>query len=378
MKTQLLGGISPKHFLAEYWQKKPLLVRGAVPGFEGAISPTDLFALARNPDVESRLVRYAKTGWAVRHGPQRAADLRRKNAPWTVLVQGVNTWDDAADALMRRFDFIPQSRLDDLMVSYAVDGGGVGPHFDDYDVFLLQGRGQRRWQIGRQSDRRLVDGAPLKILSNFEPTHDWVLDPGDMLYLPPEWAHNGTAIGECMTYSIGFRSPSAQELGTEFLTYLQEHLQLDGRYADPDLKVQKNSARICDAMVDRVGEMVERLRWNRASVADFLGRYLTEPKADVFFDPPAEPIGKRAFTARIRRHGLRLDRRSILLYHRGCFYLNGEIQCLEHDDRKRLKTLAHRRSLSPSMIDGAAKATLGQLYQWYVDGFAHPGDSADA
>ena len=243
---------------------------------------------------------------------------------------------------------------------------------------MRQGRGQRRWQIGRQSDRRLVDGAPLKILSNFEPTHDWVLDPGDMLYLPPEWAHNGTAIGECMTYSIGFRSPSAQELGTEFLTYLQEHLQLDGRYADPDLKVQKNSARICDAMVDRVGEMVERLRWNRASVADFLGRYLTEPKADVFFDPPAEPIGKRAFTARIRRHGLRLDRRSILLYHRGCFYLNGEIQCLEHDEQKRFKTLAHRRSLSPSMIDGAAKATLGQLYQWYVDGFAHPGDSADA
>ncbi|MCB1959555.1 MAG: cupin domain-containing protein [Rhodocyclaceae bacterium] len=373
MDTQLLGGIPPDRFLADYWQKKPLLIRGAVPGFKGVISNEALFKLARHADVESRLVRQDTQGWELRHGPQRAADLRRQGAPWTVLVQGVNLWDDAADALMRRFNFIPQARLDDLMVSYAIDGGGVGPHVDDYDVFLLQGQGQRRWQIGQQDDRTLIDDAPLKVLAHFTPSQEWVLDPGDMLYLPPQWAHNGIAIGECTTYSIGFRTPSVHELCTEFLNYLQERLHLDGLYADPELRSQRNSARIPTPMASKVERMTRRLRWRRKDVADFLGHYLSEPKASVFFDPPDTPLGERSFATRIRRDGVRLDRRSILLFQRGRFYLNGERQHVDIPERKRFKLLAHARALPATALTGADTATIALLYGWYVDGFVHPG-----
>ncbi|NTV11561.1 MAG: cupin domain-containing protein, partial [Zoogloea sp.] len=161
MITTLLGGLSAEEFLAEYWQKKPLLVRQAVPGFAGLLSKEDMFDLACDPDVESRYVRHTETSWDVRHGPQRRADLRGKKSPWTVLVQGLNLFVPEGDELMHRFHFIPQARLDDLMVSYAVDGGGVGPHFDNYDVFLLQGMGKRRWQIANQDDHTLIEGIPL-------------------------------------------------------------------------------------------------------------------------------------------------------------------------------------------------------------------------
>ena len=228
MTNTLLGGLSAEEFLAEYWQKKPLLVRQAVPGFTGVVTRDEIFQLARDPDVESRYVTHNNRDWEVIHGPQKASDLRNKKRPWTVLVQGLNLFCPDGDALLHRFDFIPQARLDDLMVSYAVDGGGVGPHFDNYDVFLLQGIGQRRWLISDQEDRTLIEDAPLKILQDFQPVHDWVLNPGDMLYLPPQWAHNGIAIGECTTYSIGFRSPTYQELAQQFLGYLQDTIQIDG------------------------------------------------------------------------------------------------------------------------------------------------------
>lgn len=153
MTNTLLGGLSAEEFLAEYWQKKPLLVRQAVPGFTGVVTRDEIFQLARDPDVESRYVTHNNRDWEVIHGPQKASDLRNKKRPWTVLVQGLNLFCPDGDALLHRFDFIPQARLDDLMVSYAVDGGGVGPHFDNYDVFLLQGIGQRRWLISDQEDR---------------------------------------------------------------------------------------------------------------------------------------------------------------------------------------------------------------------------------
>ncbi|MBP7446780.1 MAG: cupin domain-containing protein, partial [Zoogloea sp.] len=172
MTNTLLGGLTAEEFLAEYWQKKPLLIRQAVPGFTGVASKSELFELARDPEVESRYVTHRDNNWQVIHGPQKAADLKRKAQPWTVLIQGLNLFCPEGDALLHRFDFIPQARLDDLMVSYAVDGGGVGPHFDNYDVFLLQGIGRRRWQISNQEDRRLIEDAPLKILQDFRPVHD--------------------------------------------------------------------------------------------------------------------------------------------------------------------------------------------------------------
>jgi len=372
MIKTLLGDISPRRFLEEYWQKKPLLVRNAVPGFCGLLERDALFDLACDPDVESRLVRNTDGQWSVASGPQKRSALKGRKHPWTVLVQGVNLHLPEGDKLLHEFDFIPQARLDDLMVSYAVDGGGVGPHFDNYDVFLLQGTGQRRWQIGDQSDRELVPDAPLKRLANFQPTFDWVLDPGDLLYLPPHWAHNGTAIGECTTYSIGFRSPTAQELGMEFLGWFQERLELDGIYVDPDLEPQQNSAEISAAMIDQVEAMISRIRWRREDISDFLGHYLTEPKSHVFFDQPDHILSRARFRKEIEQRGFRLDTRSILLMASGIFYLNGERLPVDEAEQGVVAELAHLRRLGP--INRPTAALIDLLHQLHIDGFGHPGE----
>lgn len=370
MIQTLLGGMTPRQFLDEYWQKKPLLVRQAIPGFTGVLDRDEIFDLACDPDVESRHIRHHDGEWQLEHGPQSRGRLRGKRSPWTVLVQGINLWSDAADELLHRFDFIPQARLDDLMVSYAVDGGGVGPHFDNYDVFLLQGIGQRRWQIADQDDRSLIEGAPLRILKNFAPAHDWVLEPGDMLYLPPHWAHNGIAIGECTTYSIGFRSPTAQELGTEFLGWMQERLCLDGLYADPDLVQQDNSAQIGSAMIDQIQQMLAGIRWSRDDIAAFVGHYLSEPKPNVFFEPPEEPLSKAAFKRAVAARGFRLDARSLLLWSEAGFFLNGEALSIEPDWQPSLAELAHGRRLAGPQTLPAGLVEL--FFEWYGDGFGRP------
>ncbi len=372
----LLGGLSAREFLAQYWQKKPLLIRQAVPGFTGLLSRDELFELACDPDVESRYIRQPAAGlegeWTLESGPQSRARLRGKKQPWTVLVQGLNLWVPDGDRLLHRFDFIPQARLDDLMVSYAIDGGGVGPHFDNYDVFLLQGTGKRRWQIADQADHSLIEGAPLRILKNFQPSEDWVLEPGDMLYLPPHWAHNGTAIGECTTYSIGFRSPSAQELGTEFLAWMQERIQLEGIYADPDLELQQNSAEIGSSMVDQIERILSGIRWGRAEIETFVGTYLSEPKSHVFFDPPEQCLSAKAFARALRSHGFALDARSLLLFSGASFYLNGELLAAPSSLHDSLASLAHQRALPASSLSDCPTELLELLHEWYENGYGAP------
>ena len=379
LKT-LLGGLSVREFLAEYWQKKPLLVRQAVPGFQGLVSRDELFALARDADVESRLVRCQNGQWSVQHGPQQKKSLQVRNAPvpWTVLVQGLNLWRDNADRLLRYFSFIPYARLDDLMVSYAVNGGGVGPHFDDYDVFLLQGIGRRRWQIANQSDRTVLKDAPLKILKDFRPVHDWVLETGDLLYLPPHWAHNGIAIGECMTYSVGFRSPSFDELGREFLYWMAERQSLPGIYADPGLKVQKRPARIDEAMVGKIAQVLANIRWQRSDVAAFLGEYLSEPKPQIFFEPPENPPAPEDFARQVAAHGVRLHRKCLMLWTPAAIYLNGEeLDCdaLSGTERELLTRFADTRVLPPT---ACSPALLELLYGMLTDGFLAESDEDSA
>lgn len=372
MITTLLGGLSPQQFLAQYWQKEPLLVRQAIPGFEGIMDSTALLELALDPDIESRLVRCRGGEWEVKSGPQRASELRRKRDPWTVLLQGVNLSVEAGDTLMRRFDFIPQARLDDLMISYATDGGGVGPHFDNYDVFLLQGSGTRRWRIGDQADHKLVAGAPLRILADFRPTHEWLLEPGDMLYLPPHWAHDGVAVGECTTYSIGFRAPTAQELCGSFLDWLQDRLSVDGIYSDPDLQAVTEPARIGEPMVDQITTMLDRISWDRDLASDFLGTYLSEPKAHVFFEPPDDPLSAKRFMKAIGKSGCRLDIRTQLLVYRNTLYLNGGRLAEPCAPGSELLALANDRSLP---AERCTDATLcGRLHEFYLDGFLHPGE----
>jgi 50S ribosomal protein L16 3-hydroxylase len=373
MISSLLGGITPRQFLRDYWQEKPLLIRQALPGFNGLLSRDELLKLACSEDVESRLIHCAD--WTLKHGPMSPRDFRsrkgQKNAPWTLLVQGINLAVDAGDQLLRKFDFIPHARLDDLMASYATDGGGVGPHFDNYDVFLLQGAGQRRWRIGAQKDKTLVDGLPLKILKNFKPTQEFLLNPGDMLYLPPQYAHDGVAVGECTTWSIGFRAPPYAELGEGFLTYLQEQLKLDGRYADADLQIQRHAAEISDAMIDRVAAEIAKIRWDRRAIGDFLGSYLTEPKPTVFFDPPQQPLPPSRFSAAAIKRGIRLDRRSQLLFSRNRFYINGELEDIPTVARPMVKALADQRQLENLDRVAMDTETVTLLHQWYCDGFLH-------
>lgn len=368
-----LGGMSARRFLRDCWQKQPLLIRQALPGFEGVIAPAALFRLASRDEVESRLIKQTRNGWQLAQGPFTARDF--STAPkrnWTLLVQDLNHFLPEAAALLQRFAFIPHARLDDVMVSYAVEGGGVGPHFDSYDVFLLQGMGQRRWQISAQEDHELLGHAPLKILSQFHAEQEWLLDPGDMLYLPPGYAHHGVAKSECMTYSIGFRAPTAQDLGTAFLAHLQDTLSLDGVYKDPDLRVTEHPGNIPADMVDKVVTMLDQIRWDNAGAADFLGAYLSEPKPQVFFSPPAAPLSRERFAAQVAISGLELALKSRFLYRRNRFYLNGELFLAPKLAISTLRDLADRRcvprlgTLDKNTLD---ENTLARLYDWYRAGY---------
>lgn len=368
MRRQLLGGLTPQQFLDRHWQKKPLLVRGAIPGFAGVLSRRELFKLACDSDVESRLVERKGGNWSVRHGPMARADLRRRDFPWTVLVQGVNLHHADADRLMRQFDFVPWARLDDLMISYANHDGGVGPHFDAYDVFLIQAHGRRRWRIGAQRDKALLDDVPLKILRNFAPSHEWIVEPGDLLYLPPQYAHDGVAVGECMTYSVGFRTSLAQELAAGFLAFLEERLNLPGRYSDPGLKRPTHAGEIGPEMLAQAGAMLSRIRWTDRDVRDFLGCYLTESKARVFFSAPSPRMPAKTFLRRADHSGLRLAAKTQLLFSGQHFFVNGEPFGVAAADRRNLRTLADRRMLPT--LENMTEATRQLAYQWYCHGFA--------
>jgi 50S ribosomal protein L16 3-hydroxylase len=321
--------------------------------------------LACRQDVESRLVRGSGVHWELDHGPFRKSDFKRlPETNWTLLVQSLNHVLPEADVLLARFDFIPHARLDDLMVSYAVPGGSVGPHFDSYDVFLLQGQGHRRWQVSTQTDLALLDGAPLRILRHFEIDDEWVLGPGDMLYLPPHVAHYGVAEDHCMTYSVGFRAPTTEELAHGFLMHLQDTLKLEGRYADPDLRLQKHPGEISASTLRQIERMIAQIKWNRDAVAEFAGRYLSEPKPNVFFDPPEAPLPRAAFN-RAANAGVALHPKSRLLFTGERFYINGEAFTPEPEDFDALRELADRRALPGPLPVGLRK----RLYDWYVAGW---------
>ncbi|WP_348695671.1 cupin domain-containing protein [Duganella fentianensis] len=367
-KLPLLGDITPAQFLREYWHKKPLLIRNAVPGFKPLLSVEALGKLAATNHAESRLVTNVDGNWNLQHGPLEALPPMSQKE-WTVLVQGVNLFDDKADALLRQFRFIPDARLDDLMVSFATDGGGVGPHFDSYDVFLLQAQGQRRWRIGAQKDLTLVEGLPLKILANFVPDEDLVLNPGDMLYLPPHWAHDGIAIGDCQTYSIGFRQPCYQELGEAFLQFMADSIDLPGRYSDPDLKPQNKPAEIPRPMLDTLIEEISKVRFTDEDITIFLGEYMSEPKHNVFFTGPAKPLTFGKFSDKASQKGLKLSRKTQMLYRGKHVFINGESFGVGKADRVTLELLANERRLDGAAFSAASDDVLEALYTWYQDGW---------
>jgi 50S ribosomal protein L16 3-hydroxylase len=368
MIKTLLGGLSPTQFLRDYWQKKPLLVRQAIPGFCGVLSQPEILRLARDEDIESRLVTQQRGQWSMQRGPLSNATIKLlPKTNWTILIQDLNHHIAAGRDLLREFSFIPHARLDDLMVSYALPGGGVGPHFDSYDVFLLQGSGERCWRISAQTDLALRPNVPLKILKNFKAEQEWTLAPGDMLYLPPNIAHEGTALSECTTYSIGFRAPSAQELAFNFLNFLQDELQLDGMYGDADLRLQSAPGEINETMIRRTGEILKKLSWNSEACAKFLGAYLTEPKPRVFFSPPEKVLSLAQFRRDVAARGISLDLKSRMLTHKRWVFINGERVAMPLDGAPPLRELCNRWMISPKQIIDPSSLTL--LHEWYRHGY---------
>lgn len=387
----LLGGLTPAEFLAEYWQKKPLLIKNAIPNFTGLLNPDELAGLACEEDVQSRIVEYKKGKWFASHGPfddEYFANLPEsptKDHNWTLLVQSLNHHLPEGAALLQKFDFIPHARLDDLMVSYAPNGGGVGPHFDSYDVFLLQGQGKRLWRISEQTDLSLVDGAPLRILQNFDTAQEWLVEAGDLLYLPPHLAHWGIAVTDagidCMTYSIGFRAPKNQELATEFLGFMQDRLNqdqlvlegnfLDKIYQDADLTLQNHPAEIGKKMINTVSENLKEIKWSNALVAEFLGTYLSEPKPDIIFNTNKK-MSLSVFGEKLVKVGIALDLKSLMLFFDNHFFLNGEMTRFTDESAAILMMLADNRRIDATDLEAYTPLNptlLQQLHDWYIAGY---------
>jgi 50S ribosomal protein L16 3-hydroxylase len=361
----LLAGLAPGEFMRRHWQKKPLLMRGAIPGFKPLLSRAQLFALAAEEQVESRLiVRKAGARWTLEQGPFKKSALPSFKQPnWTLLVQGVNLHDDAAHALLQSFRFVPDVRLDDLMISWASAGGGVGPHADSYDVFLLQAQGLRRWRIGRQKDLSFEEGAPLKILRRFVAEEEHVLEPGDMLYLPPAWAHDGVADGgECMTYSIGFRAPQRGALAAEIAERLAETHEDDVLYRDPELAATQQPARIPLELQTFAADAVRRLLEQPRELACALGEAMTEPKPGVAFDEPR---------AKWILGDLLLDRRTRMMYDDHHVFINGEGYRAAGKDASLMRRLADERCLDAHAVRRASATARSLLREWFSAGWLH-------
>lgn len=271
----------PDKFLQDYWQKKPLFIKNPWHDWSNPLEPDELAGLACEDNIESRLVVQSEEGWSVEHGPfaeSRFSTLGTRQ--WTLLVQAVDHYAPPVAELLRYFKFIPNWRIDDIMVSYAVEDGGVGPHFDQYDVFLIQGRGKRRWQIGDLCDdkSKLIPNDQLKLLADFEPIAEWICEPGDILYIPPGISHNGNAIGdECMTYSVGFRAPSQSELMCHWVDEMPANI-LDHRYSDPDLQQQGNPGEISPKAIDRLHDIAGSKLMQRDDFSEWFGIFNSTTK----------------------------------------------------------------------------------------------------
>jgi len=367
-----LGSMPVALFMRRYWQRRPVLIRNALPDFETPLAASSLFALAGREEVESRLVT-AFDGWHLHSGPIARRRIPPLGKPgWTLLVQGVDLHDDRAAGLLARFRFIADARLDDLMISYASDGGGVGPHVDDYDVFLLQAQGRRRWRVGKGNAGEFLPDLPLKVLRRFKPEQDWILEAGDLLYLPPGVAHEGTAVGgACMTCSVGFRAPAWRELLEPWIDTVAARPTQDGRYADRGAPPTRKPARLPNAFVGATLAALLRRPPSRADARNLLLTFLTEPKAHIVFARPHRILSARELRDLSRRVGLQLDRRTRMLYSGAAMAINGELAPTPDRDRTLMHALADRRTLAPAHLAALGAASWNQLASWYGAGWLH-------
>ncbi len=356
-----LGDISLNTFFSDYWQKKPLLIRQAFPNFSSLISPDELAGLSLEEGVESRLIIENKHQWQVEHGPleeERFNSLPKHH--WTLLVQHVDSLDPQINALLKAFRFLPNWRLDDIMISYASDGGGVGPHFDYYDVFLLQAEGERRWRLGQECSSKspLIPDQAMKILQDFSTEEDWVLSPGDMLYVPAKKAHWGEAIGNCMTYSIGFRAPSHTDFLLDYSQEAASTFNEDLRYSDPRLQPTSDIGKISDEAIQHFQSILQDLSQDKTAIASWLAQYATELKQPI--DTMFTPLTPRELET---DHYCKLSEYCRVSYFTGskktvnCF-INGHLwQCSE----ELAKMLSQYQAINYTSFNSSDKKTLQNL-----------------
>lgn len=306
-----LARFDPAAFLRDSWQQRPLLIRNPWDRWDNPLEPDELAGLACEDAVESRLLVQEHGTWRAEHGPFPAARFGTLGQePWTLLVQAVDHHVPDVAALLGAFRFIPSWRIDDVMVSYASDGGGVGPHFDQYDVFLIQGQGRRRWQVGARCDdsAALLPHDEVRLLADFQPTEEWILEPGDILYVPPRFPHNGVAVdGDCMTYSIGFRAPARADLLSAWCDDLLAGMDDDDRYEDPGLPPQDNPGEITPAAIARLHALVTERLTDKAAFARWFGGYNSAPKYPEMDWRPEVPLAPEDVRACIAE-GLPLSR----------------------------------------------------------------------
>jgi len=383
------GALSVAQFLAHFWQRKPLLLRGFV---EPSAVNTELQMLrdhALGPTVPSRLIRHRGTGWSLAHGPfERLPSL--KTPGWTVLLQGMDCVHPQAHALRCAFAFLPQARIDDVMVSVASHGGGVGAHADAYDVFLVQGRGRRRWRWGWQSEQKYREDTALRLLKHFDPQDEAILGPGDALYLPPRWCHEGTALEPCSTWSVGFRAPSRKEFLAHFLAEAADPVcGGDPRYTDPHPGDLGESARVPTRLQAQLERWALDYRPDRATLTRALGRFLTEPQPHAVFDAPTNDLELQDFAEELLTHGIALAPATRLLYNTRHAWINGECAgspgvllrrladqgALDARDLRIAKPRPPGSALDPAANEMKCKQSVDfsplikRLYRWYASGW---------
>lgn len=384
----LLGGISPQEFMSRYWQQQPLLIRQAIPNYKPNLRPVDIRELVKREEVESRLIWQEDGSWNMDKGPFSKLPSARQPG-WTVLAQSVDLHDDGMAELMRQFRFISDARLDDVMISVATKGGGVGPHFDSYDVFLLQGHGKRRWRISQQDDLELIPDLPCKILQRFEAEQEFVLEPGDMLYLPPHVAHDGIAeTHNCMTISIGFRAPSHGALAYGMLHAISDQLMAnlgndDGLYArpvipgpnmeetykDPGTPATRKPAELPSALLDTTIAATKRLPAGRKQAARFLGQWLTELPDNAYFVPGDDVLPDHEPIPAVGR--LVLDRCTRMMYRGKELYINGEVAPVKASSRMRQLADARVLHCSAELLGELKKKEEAALRDWIAEGWLH-------
>lgn len=361
--------------MTEHWHIKPFLFRQAFPNFEPLCDFDTIAEMASDEDIESRLIQHSKAGWTLEHGPFDALPSMKKKA-WTVLIQGIDHHLPEAYDLLQMFRFIPDARLDDVMLSLASDGGGVGPHYDSYDVFLLQMHGKRRWKIGPLQNKELEEGMPLKILKNFEPTEEFVLEPGDMLYLPPNYGHDGIAEGTCSTLSIGFRAPTQAEVLSGILRDMADQIDQDPGmtqtlFSDPARGLQKNPAEIPDDLLNFGFNLIRQFSAKSPQIQRSMGILLTEPKPHVYFVNNTEDQEIHEIISVLGERGIALSMKTKMLFKDADFYINGDtVNPTSALTVKQLQMLANQREMEP--ID-AAEALKNPEFQYFLIGFAKAG-----